>query len=58
MVSTEDTAEIWEAAREKETEKVRGRKNRSARADSPMADEAEVEKSFCLIRPDGWVIDR
>ncbi len=47
MVSTEDTVEIWEAAREEAIEKVRGRANRSARADSPMADEAEVEKSFC-----------
>ena len=27
-------------------------------ADSPIADEAEVEKSFWLSRPDGWVINR
>jgi hypothetical protein len=39
-------------------EKVRGRANRQVRADSPMADEAEVEKSFWLSRPDGWVINR
>ena len=39
-------------------EKVRGNKNRSARADSPMTDDAEVEKSFWLSRPDGWVINR
>jgi hypothetical protein len=32
--------------------------NRPARADSPMADITEVEKSFCLSRPDGWVINR
>ncbi len=51
MVSTEDTIEIWEAAREEAIEKVRGRANRSARADSPMADEAEVEKSFCSADP-------
>jgi hypothetical protein len=29
--------------------------NRPARADSPMVDEADVEKSFWLSRPDGWV---
>jgi hypothetical protein len=39
-------------------EKVRGNKNRSARADSPMTDDTEVEKSFWLSRPDGWLINR
>jgi hypothetical protein len=58
VVSTEDTAEIWEAAREAAIEKVRGTENRSARTDPPMADEAEVEQSFWLSRPDGWVINR
>ncbi len=46
MVLTEDTGEIWEVAKEEAMKKVRGRANRPARADSPMADEAEVEKSF------------
>jgi hypothetical protein len=32
--------------------------NSPVRTDSPMTDEAEVEKSFCLIRPDDWVINR
>jgi hypothetical protein len=50
--------EIWEEAKEETMEKVRGRENRPARADSPMTDEAEVEKSFWLNRPDGWVINR
>ena len=58
MVSTEDTSEIWETVREEAIEKVRGNKNRSVRVDSPMVDEVEVQKSFCLIRPDGWVINR
>ncbi len=58
VVSTEDTAEIWETVRKEATEKIRGNKNRSARADSPMAHEAEVEESFWLSRPDGWVINR
>ncbi len=46
VVSTEDTAEIWGAVREEAIEKVRGKEKRSARAESPKADEAEVEKSF------------
>ena len=28
------------------------------REDSPRVDEAEVEKSFWLTRPDDWVINR
>jgi hypothetical protein len=51
VVSDEDIAEIWEAAKKEAMEKVRGNKNRSARAESPMADEKEVEKSFWLSRP-------
>ena len=39
-------------------EKINGRANRRATADSPMVDEAEVENSFWLSRPDGWVINR
>ena len=58
MVSTEDTDEIWEAAKEKAMEKIKGRETRRARADSPMVVETEVEKSFWLSRPDGWVINR
>jgi hypothetical protein len=38
-------------------EKTRGRETRQARADSPMVDETEVEKSFWLSRPDGLVIN-
>ena len=58
MVSTEDTDEIWKAAKEEAMEKVKGRANRQGKTDSPMVDEAEVEKSFWLSRPDGWVINR
>ncbi len=58
MVSTEDTGEIWESAKEEVMEKVRGRANRTVRTDSPMTDEEEVEKSFFLNRPDDWVINR
>jgi hypothetical protein len=46
VVSTEDTDEIWEAAKEEAMEKIKGRETRRARADSPMAVETKVEKSF------------
>jgi hypothetical protein len=58
VVSTEDTDEIWKAAKEEAMEKVKGRANWQVRADSPRVDEAEVEKSFWLTRPDDWVINR
>ena len=58
VVSTEDTDEIWEAAREEAMEKINGREIRRVGADSPVVVEAEVEKSFWLSRPDGWVINR
>jgi hypothetical protein len=58
VVSTEDTDEIWEAVKEEAMEKIKGRETRRARADSPMVVETEVEKSFWLNRPDGWVINR
>ena len=53
VVSTEDTGEIWKVAKEEAMEKVKGRANRPVGADSPMVDETEVERSFCLNRPDG-----
>ena len=46
VVSTEDTDEIWETAKEKAMEKAKGKANRRARTDSLRVDEAEVEKSF------------
>jgi hypothetical protein len=59
VVSTEDTDdEIWKTAKEEAIQKVKGRANRQGRADSPMIDEAEVETSFWLSRPDGWVTNR
>jgi hypothetical protein len=39
-------------------EKLKGNKNRLAGPDSPIIDEAEVEESFWLRRPDGWVVSR
>ncbi len=58
VVSTEDTEEIWEEAKEETMNKVKGRANRRVRPDSPMVDETEVEKSFWLRRADDWVINR
>ncbi len=58
VVSTEDTNEIWKTTKEETMEKVRGRTNSLIRTDSPMLEEAEVEKSFWLSRPDGWAINR
>ncbi len=43
VVSTEDTDEIWEAAKEGAMEKTKRRETRGAGADSPMAAETEVE---------------
>ena len=54
MVSTEDTDEIWKAAKEEAMKKVKGRANRLVRADSPMVEEAKVEKPFWLSRLGHW----
>jgi len=54
---TSMASETWETVKDV-MEKVRGNKNRSTGADSPMVDKKEVEKSFWLNRPDGWVINR
>jgi hypothetical protein len=58
VVSTEDTDEIWKATKKESMEKVKERANRLVRTDSPMVDEAEVEKSFWFSRSDDWVINR
>jgi hypothetical protein len=49
VVSTQDTDEIWETAKEEAMEKINGREIRRAGADSPMVDETEVE----MISPPG-----
>ena len=50
--------EIWEAAKEVAIEKVRRNKDRTSGGDSTVIDVGEVEKSFWLSRPDGWVVNR
>jgi hypothetical protein len=54
VVSDEDTAEIWEAAKEVVIEKVRRNKDRTSGGDSTVIDVGEVEKSFwlCFSPPD------
>jgi hypothetical protein len=39
-------------------EKVRRNKDRTSGGDSTVIDVGEVEKSFWLSRPDGWVVNR
>ena len=50
--------EIWEAVKEVAIEKVRRNKDRTSGGDSTVIDVGEVEKSFWLSRPDGWVVNR
>ena len=58
VISDEDTAEIWEAAKEVAIEKVRRNKDRTSGGDSTVIDVGEVERTFLLSRPDGWVVNR
>ena len=58
VVSDEDITEIWEVVKEDTLDMVRGNKNRTTGADSPVVVEKEVEKSLWVNRPDGWVIKR
>ena len=58
VISDEDTAEIWGAAMEVAMEKARRNKNKTSGEDSTMIDAREVERSFWLSRPDGWVVNR
>jgi hypothetical protein len=58
VISDEDTSEIWGAAKETAIEKARRNKNKTSGEDSTMIDVREVERSFWLSRPDGWVVNR
>ena len=58
VISDEDTAEIWGAAKEVAIEQARRNKNKTSGEDSTMIDVREVERSFWLSRPDGWVVNR
>ena len=58
VLSDEDTAEIWEAAKEVVIQKVSRNKDRTSGGDSTVIELGEVEKSFWLSRPDTWVVNR
>ena len=58
VVSDEDTTEIWEVVKEEVIEKARRNKNRASGGNLLLIDEEEVEKSFCLRRPDDWTVNR
>ena len=58
VISDEDTSEIWGAAMEVAMEKARRNKNKTSSEDSTMIEAREVERSFWLSRPDGWVVNR
>ena len=57
-MSDEDTVEIWWTVKEVAIEKARRNKNKTSGEDSTMIDVREVERSFWLSRPDGWVVNR
>jgi hypothetical protein len=57
-ISDEDTSEIWGAVREVSIEKVRRNKDRTSGGDSTVIDVGEVERSFWISRPDGWVVNK
>ena len=50
--------EVWSAAKSEEITKVRKLKGGAKGAEGPNPDEKEVEKTFWLSRPDGWVINK
>ena len=54
----EDVTEVWSAAKSEEITKVRKLKGGAKGAEGPNPDEKEVEKTFWLSRPDGWVINK
>jgi hypothetical protein len=58
IASDEETVEIWTESQKETMNKVRDNKQRTARTESPVLDEKELERSFCLNRPDGWVVNR
>jgi hypothetical protein len=52
IVSDEETVEIWTESQKETINKVRDNKQRTARTESPVLDEKELERSFCLNRPE------
>jgi ribonuclease HI len=57
-LSDEDVAEVWLAAKSEAISKVRRTKGGAKGAEAHCPDVKEVEKTFWLSRPDGWVINK
>ena len=58
VVWGEDTVDIWNTVKQEAIDKVRRTKSGTVQGELPMIDEQEVEKSFWIIRPDDWVVNR
>ena len=58
VLSDEDVTEVWLTAKSEAISKVRKMKGGAKGAEAPNPDEKEVEKTFWLSRPDGWVINK
>jgi hypothetical protein len=57
-LSDKDVAEVWLAAKSETIIKVRRTKGGAKGAEAHCPDVKEVEKTFCLIRPDDWGINK
>ena len=57
-LSDEDVAEVWLAAKSEAISKVRRTKGGAKGVEAHCPDVKEVEKTFWLSRPDGWVINK
>jgi hypothetical protein len=57
MVSDEDVTEPWLAAKSEAINKVRRTKGGAKGAKAHSPDVKEVEKTFWLSRPDGWIVN-
>ena len=58
VLSDEVVTEVWLASKSEAISKVRKMKGGAKGAEAPNPDEKEVEKTFWLSRPDGWVINK
>jgi hypothetical protein len=57
-LADEDVAEVWLAAKSEAISKLKRTKGGAKGTEAHCPDEKEVEKTFWLSRPDGWVINK
>ena len=57
VFSKEDEADVWATARSEAMRKSKKIRGRAKGGEASNLDEQEVEKTFWLSRPDGWVIN-